>query len=754
VTALLLAFLLAASPGDGTADAPAGRLVVLDIRARAEQADSLLIVRTASIARGAVFTNAGLAVELADAIRRIQSLGLFRQVTADTTMLADGVTIVFHVTEYPRLARLVFTGYRRVKLKDIEARTKARPGEVITDRRLFEWRQEVLKLYKEKGFLLVRVEPDSSPPDTSGRVELTIRIDEGDQVRIRDIEIVGNTAFADPKIEINLKNRQKTWYRKAQLVEDEFIKDLDRIVDFYKRNGHLDARVLDYDMTFDAGWASITIMVEEGPRYHFGRATFRGDSVIPGADIEAVTGRIREGAVYNTDIAQAVLAGIYGLYSEEGYIYAQVVPTEEVRGDSVDIRYDIIENDPALVRLVTIEGNEQTHDKVIRREVSSLPGYRFRRSEVVRSQRDIYNLGFFDDVKLDYRRADSVGAIDLIYRVKEKSFFGTIGAGVTYSGPDGVTGYVELQQPNLFGRGLRANIKLEKGGKLTNIALGFTEPWLYDTPTSAGADLSYLTRKYDYYDRQELGGGLSFSRPLPLDYTRAYLGLRLTDAIVPPTSISSGYSPPEGSPYDVREDTVHKTAFVPSLTITRDSRDYVFNALSGSAVTYSLATSLGGIRYHRHTFDIAQYFPLFWKFGLMGRTRFGYIDGLAAGDIVPLSERFYAGGTGPDGIRGYGDRSIGPYQSGYAIGGKALALFTTELKLRLSRELSFIAFGDAGNTWTTIGRVNLSDLKRGAGAGVRIEIPMLGLLGFDFGYGFDREGGGRWEPHFQIGRTF
>ncbi|MBN2537552.1 outer membrane protein assembly factor BamA, partial [candidate division WOR-3 bacterium] len=590
-------------------------------------------------------------------------------------------------------------------------------------------------------------------PDSSGRVPLTLQIEEGDPVRIRDIELVGNDNFPDEKIEITLTNRQKEWYRKARLNEEEFVKDLDRIVDFYKQRGFLDARVVDYSMEYDQGWASITIVIEEGGRFYFGAVSFEGDSVFPPDSLERLV-RFKPGAPYNTRLAEATLADIYGIYSEEGYIYASVVPIEETRGDTVDITYQVAEGAPALVRLVMIEGNEQTHDKVIRRQVSSLPGYTFKRSEVIRSQRDIFNLGFFEDVSLDYRKADTTGAIDLIYRVKEKGFFGTIGAGVTYSGPDGVTGYLELQQPNLFGRGQQASIKVEMGGKKTNLQVSFSEPWLYDTPTSAGVDAAWLTRKYDYYDKQEISGGLSFSRPLPLDYARAYLGLRVTDAIVPPTSISSGYDPGENNPYDVRKDTVHKTAFIPSITLTRDSRDYIFNPTTGSAVTYTLATSVGDIRYHRHVLDAAHYFPLFWKFSLMGRTRLGYITGFTADDEVPLYERFYAGGTGADGIRGYGDRTIGPRQGGYAVGGRALALFSLEYKLRINPQLSFLAFADAGNTWETIDQFSLSDLKRGAGAGVRLEIPMLGLLGFDFGYGFDREGGGRWEPHFQVGRTF
>ena len=123
-------------------------------------------------------------------------------------------------------------------------------------------------------------------------------------------------------------------------------------------------------------------------------------------------------------------------------------------------------------------------------------------------------------------------------------------------------------------------------------------------------------------------------------------------------------------------------------------------------------------------------------------------------DTVPVYDRFTPGGTGVDGIRGYGESSIGPLDAGYVVGGRALSIFSMEYKLRLSQQLSFIAFADAGNTWNSIEQFSLSDLKRGAGVGVRLERPMLGLIGFDFGYGFDRAGGGKWEPHFQLGRTF
>ncbi len=745
---LLLTLILAAAPAD------TGRLVLLRVEARTATADTALITRTSGLLPGTIFTPTAFRSELEAAIRRIWGLGLFSQIRAETSRVADGVNLTFVLDEYPRLGSINFNGNRRVRQKDIESKVKARPGEVLTDRKVFDWQEEIRKLYKEKGFLSVNIEPVRSAPDSTSSVQLTYNIDEGDPVRIRKIEFYGNDSLSDNFLERQMKNREKRWWRKARFNEDEFIRDLDRVIDAYKQRGFVEARIVDYDMQLDAGWADITITVAEGRRHYFGDVSFSGDSVIPAESLRRIAAFPR-GRPYNAKKTQEALAALHAAYSEIGHIYASVVPVEQVRHDTIDIAYQIVEGRPAQVRLVRIEGNEQTHDRVIRREISSLPGYPFKRSEVIRSQRDIYNLGFFDDITLDYRRADTTGAIDLIYRVKEKSFFGTVGAGVSYSAVDKLTGYVQLQQPNLFGRGQRATVHVERGGKKTNVALGFTEPWLFDTPTSAGVDVSYLTRTYDYYEKQELGGGFSFSRPLPLDFARASLGLRVQDAYVPPSSISQSYTPPLGDsgPFNIRQDTVHKTAFVPSIGFNRDSRDYIYNALSGSLFSYSLDLSFGDIRFHRHILDVSAYLPLFWKFGLVGRTRLGYITGFTNRDTVPIYERFTPGGTGPDGIRGYGERSIGPRLGGYNIGGRALALFSLEYKLRINRQLSFLVFGDAGNTWHSIDKLSLSGLRRGAGIGVRLEIPMLGLIGFDFGYGFDRDKPG-WEPHFQLGRTF
>lgn len=726
------------------------RFVLLKVTATTAKYDPTLIIRTSGFTEGQVYTATAFRSALTDAIRKIFDLGLFAQITAETTRIADGVYLNFAVQEYPKLKTIEFEGYRRVKKRELQARIKTKPGEILTANRIFEWQRELLNFYKQKGFLLVNIQPVQNSQDTAGEVTLTFQIDEGDPVKIRNIEIYGNEHFTDPQIEIKLVNRQKTWYRKGNLKEEELARDLDRIIDFYKQRGFIDARIIDYDVKFDRGWVDINIYLSEGPKYYFGPPSVTGNKVIDSNRLFSLI-RYRPGTVYNIKLAQATLNEMYGIYSEEGYIYAQITPIESINMDTVYINYEITEGIPALIRLVKIEGNQQTRDKVIRREISSLPGSVFKRSEIIRSQRDIFNLGFFDDVTIDYRQIDTTGTIDLIYKVKEKSFFGTIGAGITYSAQDKLAGYIELQQPNLLGRGWRSSLKLERGGKKTDFQLSFTEPWLFDTPVSAGFEVSYLTRDYNYYSKQIMSSGFSFSRPLALDYSRAYFSFRISDGYVPRASISSNYQP--SKTFNVYRDTVHKTSFQPSITLTRDSRDYIYNPLTGSVNTYTLDFSLGDIRFHRHILDLTQYLPLFWKFGIKGRVRFGYISGFNNRDTIPLSERFYPGGTGLDGIRGYGESSIGPYEAGFPVGGTFLNIFSFEYRLRLNPQLTFLAFFDAGNTWNYPKQFSLSDQKRGAGIGVRLEIPMLGLIGFDIGYGFDKYPQS-WEPHFQFGTTF
>jgi outer membrane protein insertion porin family len=726
--------------------------IIIDINAQTKFIDSTFVIQSSGLQIGNQYNP----YDLAQSIKRLYSLKVFETIEAETTRVLDGIKIKFLIKELPTLKEFKFFGNQRVKTKELLDKTKIKIGEIVSFQKLFEWKQTIQEWYKEKGYLLANISIEKTEADSNNYTTVIFKIVEGGKIRIKKISILGNEYISAHRIKQRMSNKEKKWFRKGIFNEDSFKEDLNKIIDLYRENGYLDARVVDYEFTYDSSDVKfpslvINIYLTEGRRYFIGEISFKGASVVPESLLRTLLA-INTGQVYDIKKVNKSLTELQNYYAEEGYIYAQIIPSEEIHNDTIDIIYRIMENKPARIRLVIIEGNERTSDKVIRRQITTLPGSIFKRSEIIRSQRNIFNLGYFSDIKLDYHRVDEEGNIDLIYQVKEKSSFGTIGAGISYSAQDKLTGYLELSQPNLFGKGQQLNLKLEKGGAKTNVEFGFLEPYFYDLPLSLGFNLSYLTRVYEYYDKEEKSLGINFAASLPLDYTKVYTSLRVSDVYIPPNSIKGNYQ--ISGPYNIYQDTVHKTTLTPSINFVRDSRDYIFNPLSGNLLSYSVEISALDIMFHRHILDGSIYLPFFKKFCLMMRTRWGIIESFRTNDKIPVYERFLAGGTGLDGIRGYPDRSIGTYEGGYNIGGKIVNIYSLEYRFRPSPQLALLAFIDAGNSWNSVKDFNLSNLKRGAGIGVRLEIPMVGLIGFDLGYGFDRSDKGKWEPHLQIGRAF
>jgi len=720
---------------------------IIKITAQTEFTDSLLVIKLSGLSPGIPYRQE----EIAQAVKRIYQSGRFSEVVAETTRTDEGIILNFQTKDNPYLRDFSFSGNQKVKTKELKGKITIKPGEIISPSKIFNLEREILSLYKEKGFLLTKVTTLKSERDSLNRVSLFFQIEEGEKVRIKRIEFFGNKNLSAKALKKVMKNKEKRWYRKGFFDEEEFKEDLTRIINLYKEKGFLAAQIKDYQSQKEDGYLTLKIELEEGRRFFFGDVGIEGNTLFPTEELKRKLG-IKKGGVYNYKKLNKGLQELYSLYTEEGYIYCTIVPQEEIKDDTVNIKLAITEGLPALIRLVKIEGNKRTEERVIRREIVTLPGRIFKRSEVLRSQRNVFNLGFFEDVTLDYQKvSEETSEIDLIYRVKEKEAFGTLGGGVTYSKQDGITGYIEITQPNFLGKGERISLKLEKGGRKSNLSFSFNEPYIFDRPISAGIELDYLTQPYDFYDKQDRSIDFDFSYPLPLDYLRGYLNLRVGQTQIPPRSISSRYQPT--GPYTIYSDTVRKGFIQPGFSFIRDSRDYIFNPSLGSYYRYSQAFSFGQIRFFRSLLEERCHFPLFWKFSLMFRSRLGLVGEIKRGDTIPIYEKFYPGGVGDDGIRGYPDRSLGPKANGYPIGGKALLIFNLEYKLKLASYLSFILFFDCGNSYNSFSEINLANLKRGIGPGIRLEIPMVGLVGVDFGYGIDACPR-KWEIHFQMGRVF
>ena len=717
-------------------------LTIADVSVQAHWTDPQLIIQTSGIKVGQEFQPS----LIPNSIENLNRLQLFDFIAIDTTIVADGIFVKIIVDEAPFLNKKPeFIGNKKIKSRDLEKKIDLRTGQVLTQKTIFDATTKIKELYKEKYFYNTIVR-DSMVKDTANKAQLYFIIEEGSQPRVGKIIINGNEAFSDSKLKRKMSTKEKGFLRSGKLNKEKLKQDIEKIESFYKENGFLDVKIDKPEIEVKDNKFIITINVQENQKYYIGNVTFKGNTVFDTTALKNMM-KFHTGEVYNLSKVEKTIQEFNSAYWDEGYIYCAIIPNETVEDSIINIEYIFNESTPANINRVIITGNYRTREKVIRREIVTYPGERFRRSAVIRSQREIFNLGFFEDIGIDTGEPDSSGNIDLIYHIKEKEGVGTIGAGMAYSAQDKLTGYLELTHPNLFGRGQRIYTKLEIGGRLTNFQIGFVEPWLLDTRTTLGIDLYYTNRLWDFYTKRDIGFSSRVSFPFYLDYTRFSYSLRTERTQI--LDISSSYTPPS-SGYSLYEDTIPKWTVANSFGITRDTRDYIFNPSSGSYISINTEFAkkflFANIDYNRYTFEVRTYYPIFWKFVFMARLRAGVVSSI---DEVPFYKRFYAGGIGVDGIRGYSDRSISPEVDGRKIGGNAILINNIELKLKLSPSFAILAFYDAGNAYPSYRDVNLHNLYRGAGVGIRVEIPMMGVVGFDLGYGFDRENPG-FEPHFQI----
>ncbi len=715
---------------------------IIDIDIEAQWTDPQLILQTT----GLKIEQELCSSDIQNAITNLTRLKLFNYVAVDTSIVGDGIFVTITVDEAPFLkSQPQFIGNEKINDQSLLKKLNVRIGQVMTNKTLFELKNIILELYKGKSFYNSSV-LDSTIVDSLNEAELYFIIEEGIQPRIGRIEITGNNAFSDDRIRKMMQNKPKAFLRSGKLNEVKLVEDIEKIRSFYREKGYLDVSVEDPMIEVMDNTFIITINIKENDKYYVGDIEFEGNAIFSTQKLEE-TLKLSTGDVYNLKKAEETLQNLTAMYAEEGYLYTSIIPNEDVRDSFVDIHYLINERTPATINRILITGNNKTRENVIRRELTTIPGERFRRSDVVRSLREVFNLGFFEDIQPITGTPDDSGNIDLIYQVKEKEGVATVGVGLSYSAQDNLTGYLELAHPNLFGRGQQIHTKLEIGGSLTSFQIGFIESWLFNTRTTFGCDVYYTNRLWDYYTKRDLGVTAYLSFPFYLDYTQFSYGLLTEQTQV--LDIDESYEPPS-SGYSLYDDTIPAWTIANSFGLVRDSRDYIFNASKGSylALKTEIAKKFlfADVDYNKVTLEARAYFPIFWKFVLMGRVKAGVVTSI---DEVPYYKRFYAGGIGDYGVRGYSDRSLSPVEDGQTVGGNAVLINNIEMKLKASHSWAFLLFYDAGNAFPTYKDIDLHNMYRGIGAGVRFEIPMMGRIGFDIGYGLDRESPGP-QFHFQI----
>lgn len=742
--------------------------------------DSARIVRSFEVLPGSRFTQDAVR----RGIRKLVALGLFDDVSVDEEDSGDPavVDLVIKVRERPRITRITFTGNKKRQADELEKKLFLHTGEVFSWTNTQTQVDSLLRYYKEEGYTRATVEASA---DSAGPAQVAVRfaIVEGEKVKITKIEFIGAHAFDASKIRKGLKTKQKWLLGGGSIHDEAFAEDREKLEGWYKERGYRDMRVI--DITTKPGEKprdlTLVVTVEEGPRYRVGKVEWTGNTHVGTGRLMAMSEDVTN-TVYNRTKIQKMISDAYGEYAEAGYLYLNIDPQETIKDSTINLTMAVSEGAPSHVRYVNIKGNRGTREKVIRRELTIHESDKFRRSALVRTQGDLMRLGFFENVDINFEPADSTD-VDITLRVKEKNV-GTASAGAGYSGETGLTGFLELGHNNVLGNGQSLQLHLERGSRRSNYYLSFTEPWFRDTPTLLGITGYNSDREYDFYTEKRIGGSVRLGRPLPWpDYSRGSIAYRLENVTLERDALNSTPITPADSILlsGYKFGVPQRTSTV-ELDFSRITTDNPFYPTKGTKFTWDNELAGGpfggSVDFHKHRWEGRVYFRSILKpVTTMLKARVGLVDEYTGQrGPVPAYERFrLGGGSTIDPLRGYDDYMVvpekfirrvpvyldttagGPDSSRYTTsrypGGRFFTTFTLEQQFAIAHPLHGVLFLDAGNVWDTVGETRLGDLKLGAGVGLRLEIPLLGNVGFDYGYGFDRDDHPRWVGHFLIGQA-
>ncbi|PIO48805.1 MAG: outer membrane protein assembly factor BamA [[Chlorobium] sp. 445] len=708
--------------------------------------------------------------ELSDAIKRLWRQKLFSDIKVEIEQKTfEGVFLVVTVREYPVLAEIVFEGNRTYSTEDLLKKVQLVRGATLTDQAIESAYQRLKRFYEEEGFLLTDIRYEVKET-TGGRATLYFYIRESSYVTIERITWKGNKAFDNWSLNWYLEEtKENNWWRnifgRPRFDRKKFEEDKQKLINnAYRANGYRDARIISDSVYYseDRTKLFIDITVSEGPKYVIRNVKFEGNTVYPSEFLEAVFG-VKKGDVYNQKKLEERLrfsqegGDISSLYLDRGYL-AMRPDLEEtvVEGDSVDLRIYISEGNQFRLRHVNIKGNTKTKDHVVRRELYTVPGDLFSRENIIRSVRQLAQLNYFDAEKInpDVQPIPQTEEVDITYELIEKQT-DTFNASAGFSAVLGFTGAIgftfnnfslqditrgDAYTPLPHGDGQRLDLQWQFGRFNFNVlSLSFSEPWAFGTPTTLGFSI-FDQRQNFGFEFQQTGASLSIGRRLtwPDDYFRIDYTLR--------------YQLNRGGFIQIANQPSVADEFSIIQVISRNSLDNPIFARRGSDV--SLSTQISGgpflpgtVDFYKFVFKNQWFAPIVGNLVFMFNSEFGYLGRFNESDFVFPQNFFFMGGSGISFIptiplRGYLDQTIGNFEQGLQIPtGNVYSKFTAEIRYPISLNpqatVFALLFAEGGNVWRRFGDVNLADLKRSVGVGVRLFLPIIGLVGLDYGFGFD-----------------
>jgi len=738
------------------------------------------------------------------AIDKLWKEGLFSDVQIYATKIVDNkIYITIELKERPRLNNLTILGLRKNESENIKDEIKLPRGSQITDNSIQSARYTIKKYFTEKGYYNVDIEVTEKPDSSmnSNLTNLTFKINKNNKIKIEAITFKGNEKIKKGKLRHSLKDtKQITWYnlfKRSKYIPNKYQEDKKKLISLYKKHGYRDAEIIkDSIYPSENKNLKIDITLKEGEKYYFRNISFLGNTKYSTDLLTNVLG-IKKGDLYNEELLSEKISGMEGIssiYLDNGYLFFNAEPVEKnIENDSIDIEIRIYEGRQATINKVTFSGNTKTKDKVILREIRTLPGELFSRADIIRTQRELAQLGYFDPEKMNVEPKPNPedGTVDINYTFEEKS-----NDQVELSG--GWSGKYVVISSKLILNNLSLHDMFTKGewpplGDGQSLTLNvtynpqyyqlesvtFTEPWLGGKkPNSLSVALFRSVRLNSSNGTLRVAGAsATLGRRLkwPDDYFTLSNELSFQNYKLNNYTMATAITLPS---------YLNANNISLSTVLGRNSIDQPLYPRSGSSVQLSLEltppyslfrndinqSSLTAqerykwIEYHKWKVKVENYISLVGKLVLQTKMQFGFLGYYNKNFKSPF-EGFSVGGDGMTygsygieivPLRGYTSGSVTP-----TTGGNIYDRLTLELRYPLtlnpSATIYGVTFAEAGNAWTQFKSFDPYNVKRSAGLGIRIFLPMMGMLGFDYGYGFDKvteTNANGWQPSFILGQQF
>jgi outer membrane protein insertion porin family len=782
------------------------------------------------------------------------------------------IFINIHITELPRLSRFKFTGISKSEADDLREEIGLYKERIVNDNLVQTTKNTIQNYFVDKGFLNVDVDIENRNDSIFyNHVMLIIDIEKHKKVRIKKIDIDGNVAFSDWQVRMNMKETKRksnfkpfiafdtllftslkriarrdfvplrdgvftyvsdnvrlNVMKSSKYIEGNFEGDKAALIAKYNQKGYRDAKIEQDTVYKDGKHISIDLNINEGNQYYFRNITWIGNTKYSTKMLNKILG-IERGDIYNQEQLDMNLfmnpngGDVSSLYMDDGYLFFQIMPVEVlVEADSIDIELRIYEGQQARINKVTVLGNSKTNDHVVMREIRTKPGQLFSRSDIIRTQRELAQLGYFNAETLNVNPKPNPvdGTVDIEYLVEEKSndqielsggwgggrIVGTLGVSFNNFSTKGLL-RPKTWDPLPSGDGQRLSIRAQSNGAFyQSYNISFTEPWLggrrpnalsisaYHSVQTLGQS-KYIKQDGIFLRNKETKAKIMdpLRQSVAISGVSVGLGRRLSwpdDYFMLYQELNYQHYRMNNWSQFIFSDGIANNLFY-KINISRSSVDQPIYPRLGSEISLSLQVTppysmfkedgyyknqdledrdkYKWVEYHKWKFTSSWYTKIVGDLVLKTKVGFGYLGSYNKDiGIAPL-ERFYLGGSGLTGfsldgreiiaLRGYDDNAVSP-----RTGANLINKYTMEVRYPFSLNPSATIYGlgfvEAGNTWDSFTTYNPFAVKRSTGVGIRIFLPMFGLLGLDYGWRFDdvqnmqtlgSAGAKRGQLHFTIG---